>query len=46
MIVEWVLAPLIILILGSVPALDAQTRLLLGKYMEFYSTEKKRPHSA
>ncbi|NLE92133.1 MAG: glycosyltransferase family 2 protein [Elusimicrobia bacterium] len=46
MIVEWVLAPLIILILGSVPALDAQTRLLLGKYMEFYSTEKKRPRSA
>jgi hypothetical protein len=40
MTVEWVIAPLIILILGSTPALDAQTRLALGKYMEFNPTEK------
>ncbi|MDD4939455.1 MAG: glycosyltransferase family 2 protein [Candidatus Omnitrophica bacterium] len=40
MVIEWALAPVIILILGSTPALDAQTRLALGKYMQFYSTEK------
>lgn len=44
MIVEWVIVPFIILILGSTPALDAQTRLMLGKYMEFYPTEKSRLH--
>lgn len=42
LIIEWVLVPFIVLILGSTPALDAQTRLALGKYMEFYSTEKTR----
>jgi hypothetical protein len=40
MIIEWVIVPFIILILGSTPALDAQTRLMLGKYMEFNPTEK------
>jgi len=42
MVVEWAIVPFIILILGSTPALDAQTRLLLGKYMEFIPTEKSR----
>lgn len=42
MILEWVFVPLIILLLGSNPALDAQTRLMIGKYMEFSATEKKR----
>jgi hypothetical protein len=42
MIVEWVIVPFIVLILGSAPALDAQTRLLLGRYMEFFPTEKRR----
>jgi len=42
MVCEWVIVPVIILILGSTPALDAQTRLMLGKYMEFYATEKMR----
>ncbi|MFA5156556.1 MAG: glycosyltransferase family 2 protein [Candidatus Omnitrophota bacterium] len=42
MVAEWILVPLIVLILGSTPALDAQTRLMLGKYMEFYPTEKSR----
>ncbi|MCX5703718.1 MAG: hypothetical protein NT066_04420, partial [Candidatus Omnitrophica bacterium] len=42
MIIEWVIVPLIILILGSSPALDAQTRLALGKYMEFNPTEKRK----
>lgn len=42
MILEWVIVPFIILLLGSSPALDAQSRLMLGKYMEFYPTEKMR----
>jgi hypothetical protein len=46
MIFEWAIVPVIILILGSIPALDAQTRLMLGKYMEFYPTEKMRPKKA
>ena len=40
MALEWVLVPFIILILGSIPALDAQTRLMLAKYMEFNPTTK------
>jgi hypothetical protein len=39
---QWLLSPIIILILGSFPALDAQTRLALGKYLTFTFTEKKR----
>jgi cellulose synthase/poly-beta-1,6-N-acetylglucosamine synthase-like glycosyltransferase len=42
MILEWITVPFIIFILGSTPALDAQTRLMLARYMEFYPTEKKR----
>jgi cellulose synthase/poly-beta-1,6-N-acetylglucosamine synthase-like glycosyltransferase len=40
MTLEWVIVPFIILILGSTPALDAQTRLMLARYMEFNPTEK------
>jgi len=46
MIFEWIIVPFIILILGSIPALDAQTRLMLGKYMEFFPTEKSRAKKA
>jgi cellulose synthase/poly-beta-1,6-N-acetylglucosamine synthase-like glycosyltransferase len=40
LVVEWVFVPFIILVIGSTPALDAQTRLMLAKYMEFNSTLK------
>jgi hypothetical protein len=40
MLIEWITVPFIILILGSTPALDAQTRLMLANYMEFNPTEK------
>ena len=40
MVVEWVIVPFIILILGSTPALDAQTRLMFARYMQFNPTEK------
>lgn len=42
MTMEWFLVPFIILILGSTPALDAQTHLALGKYMEFNPTPKSK----
>jgi hypothetical protein len=39
---EWLLVPPISVFLSAIPALDAQTRLMLGKYMEFWVTVKKR----
>ncbi len=42
MIIQWFLSPLVAAVLGSTPAVDAQTRLMLGKYMHFYVTEKSR----
>jgi hypothetical protein len=39
---EWLTIPAIILILSAVPALDSQTRLLFGKYMEFWVSDKQR----
>jgi len=39
---EWLLIPVVLLFLSALPALDAQTRLLFGRYMEFWVTEKYR----
>lgn len=39
---QWLLLPIILIIFGAIPALDAQIRLLLGKYLGFWSTEKIR----
>lgn len=39
---EWLLVPLVSIFLSAIPALDAQTRLMRGKYMEFWVTLKKR----
>lgn len=44
---EWFLVPLIAVFFSALPALDAQTRLMLGRYMEFWVTDKPRkPQSA
>ena len=40
MVFQWALLPLTILIFGALPGLDAQTRLLLGRYMGFWVTPK------
>ncbi|MDO8663673.1 MAG: glycosyltransferase family 2 protein [Candidatus Wildermuthbacteria bacterium] len=42
MIVQWIFFPFTFIFFGSIPAIDAQTRLMLGKYMGFWITEKNR----
>ncbi len=43
MVIQWVLVPIIAPFLGSLPSIDSQTRIMLGKYFgEFWVTEKMR----
>ena len=42
MVLQWILFPFTTILLGAFPALDAQTRLMFGKYMRFWVTPKSR----
>jgi cellulose synthase/poly-beta-1,6-N-acetylglucosamine synthase-like glycosyltransferase len=42
---QWALFPFIMIFFTAFPALDAQLRLLLGKYMGFWTTPKFRTHA-
>jgi hypothetical protein len=39
---QWILVPIVSIILSAIPALDAQTRLMFGRYLEYKVTQKTR----
>jgi len=41
-IAQWFILPFVSAILGSLPSLDAQTRMMLGNYLGFNVTRKRR----
>ena len=40
--IQWSLVPIIIVTIATLPAIDAQTSLMLGRYLEFRTTVKVR----
>ncbi len=42
MAVQWIMVPATMIIFSAIPGLDAQTRLMFGRYMGFWVTPKTR----
>ncbi|MFA4999930.1 MAG: glycosyltransferase family 2 protein [Patescibacteria group bacterium] len=43
MTLEWITVPITIIVFGAIPCLEAQVRLMFGRYMGFWVTPKMRP---
>ncbi len=42
MVTQWIFIPPVAILLSSIPSIDAQTRLMFGKYLGFVTTHKVR----